>query len=425
MDDYPIYMCGSGTHIRGATPIAVMRVPLSDRIGRIQYAIRKYTPLARRLQEEGEEILYLNIGDPLKYDYETPSFLVEEACRAVRENHSYYAPSPGVWELRRAIAEKERSWNGNTVDPHLVIVTQGVSEAINLLYMSLLDPGDKVLLPDPTYPLYIALTPVYGAEPIYYSMREEEGWQPDPDDIRRGLEAGAKLLVVNNPNNPTGALYPPRLLREILDIAAEYGVPVASDEIYDALVYEGEFRSLASLASEDQLVVGLNGFSKTYLVPGWRIGYIYVAGPREEAEELYGALLRGAQARLSAPAPLQVALARALSRPPSHLEELRRRLDERRRYLVEKIEETPGLELSAPPRAAFYALPRLTVPVDDEEFTRRLLLEEKVLVVHGSGFGPAGRGHVRLVFLPPPGILDEAFRRIGGFVGRLQGGSAF
>lgn len=398
-----------------------MHVPLSERIGRIQYAIRKYTPLARRLQEEGEEILYLNIGDPLKYDYETPSFLVEEACRALRENHSYYAPSPGVWELRRAIAEKERSWNGNTVDPHRVIVTQGVSEAINLLYMSLLDPGDKVLLPDPTYPLYIALTPVYGAEPVYYRMREEEGWQPDPDEIRRGLEAGAKLLVVNNPNNPTGALYPPSLLREILDIAAEYGVPVASDEIYDALVYEGEFRSLASLASEDQLVVGLNGFSKTYLVPGWRIGYIYITGPEEEAERLYGALLRGAQARLSAPAPLQVALARALSRPPSHLEGLRRKLDERRRYLVEKIEETPGLELAAPPRAAFYALPRLTVPVDDEEFTRRLLLEEKVLVVHGSGFGPAGRGHVRLVFLPPREVVDEAFRRIGRLVEGLSG----
>ncbi len=387
-------------------------VVLAERIGEVQYAIRKYAPLARSLEERGEEVLYLNIGDPIKYDFETPGFLVEEACKALRGNHNYYAPSPGLWELRRAIAEKERSWNGNTVDPHFVIVTQGVSEAINLLYMSLLNPGDKVLLPDPTYPLYIALTPVYGAKPLYYRAREDQGWLPDPDDVRRGLEAGAKLLVVNNPNNPTGALYPRSLLREILDAAAEYNVPVASDEIYDALVYEGGFTSLPGLASKDQLVIGLNGFSKTYLVPGWRIGYLYINGPREEAEQLYNALLRGAQARLSAPAPLQAALARALSRPPSHLEELKRRLDERRRLLVEKIGETPGLELPEPPKAAFYALPRLTVNVDDEEFTRRLLLEEKVLVAHGSGFGPAGRGHIRLVFLPPPELLEEAFKRI-------------
>lgn len=392
---------------------------LSDRIGMVQYAIRKYAPLARRLEEEGEEVLYLNIGDPIKYDFETPSFLVEEACRALRGNHNYYAPSPGLMELRRAIAEKERSWNGNSVDPHRVVVTQGVSEAINLLYMSVLNPGDRVLLPDPTYPLYLALAPIYGARPIFYRMREEDGWLPDPDEVRQGLEAGAKMVVVNNPNNPTGALYPASLLREIADAAAEHGALLVSDEIYDALVYEGEFRSLPSIAPSDALVVGLNGFSKTYLVPGWRIGYMYINGPDEDVEALYGAVLRGAQARLSAPAPLQAALAAALRRPPSHLEELKRRLDERRRYLIEKIEETPGLELAAPPRAAFYALPKLTVPLGDEEFTRRLLLEEKVLVAHGSGFGPAGRGHIRLVFLPPPEVMDEAFKRIGRLAARL------
>jgi len=252
---------------------------LSKRIQKLEYPIRKYAALARQLEEKGEKVIYLNIGDPLKYDFSTPRELIEEACRAMLEGHNYYAPSDGLRELREAIAVKEKVWNGVSIKPSDVLVTSGVSEAINALFAALVDEGDEVLLPDPSYPLYINFSDFYGARKVFYTAREEEGWVPDVDDIRRKISPRTKMIIVNNPHNPTGAVYPAGVVKEILDIAAEHGVPVVTDEIYDALTFEGEFRSAAALASEDNVVIGLNGFSKTFLVTGWRLGYAYVPRP--------------------------------------------------------------------------------------------------------------------------------------------------
>ena len=398
-----------------------MYISFSDRIQRLEYPIRKYTPLAKELESRGEKILYLNIGDPLKYDFKPPENLVEYACEAIRENKNFYSNSQGIRELREAIALKEKKWNNVDIDAENVYVTIGVSEAINLLYMTLLNEGDEVLIPDPAYPLYIGYADVYGAKKVYYRMVEEEGWNPDTDEIRRKISEKTRLIIVNNPNNPTGSLYSEKALREILDIAAEHNIPVASDEIHDALVYEGEFKSLASIAPDDIPVIGLNGFSKTYLATGWRLGYIYLKGPEGFVESMGKNILKGQMARLSATTPLQYAVAKALLEEPKHLEEFRRRLNERRLFMLKRISEIDGLRAVGRPRAAFYIFPKLEVGMGDEEFTRRLLLEEKVFVVYGSGFGPSGKGHIRLVFLPPREVIEEALERIERFIGRIAG----
>ncbi|MCC6003406.1 MAG: aminotransferase class I/II-fold pyridoxal phosphate-dependent enzyme [Thermofilum sp.] len=397
------------------------KIRVSERIRKLDYPIRKYNALARSLEERGEKVIYLNIGDPLRYDFQPPCELVDEACRALREGHHYYSSSEGVKELREAIAYKEKTWNYVDLDPGNILVTSGVSEGINALYASLINEGDEVLIPDPSYPLYINFADFYGAKKVFYRTVEEEGWTPDVEDMRRKITSKTKFIVVNNPHNPTGAVYSPKVLREILDLAAEHNLPVVSDEIYDGLVYGSVFRSTASLAKSDDVVIGMNGFSKTCLATGWRLGYIYFKGPEEEISRIRDALLGFLMTRLSAVTPLQVAIARAVYRVGDHLRELVRKLDERRRYCVKRLREIPGFSLPVEPRGAFYAFPRVNVGMSDEEFARRLLLEEKVFLVYGSGFGPLGANHVRLVFLPPIDVLEEAFTRIEKFVRKISG----
>ncbi|UNQ73997.1 aminotransferase class I/II-fold pyridoxal phosphate-dependent enzyme [Infirmifilum sp. NZ] len=393
---------------------------LSKRISRLDYPIRKYNALARSLEEKGEKVIYLNIGDPLKYDFQTPRELIEEAYRAMLENHNYYASSEGVRELQEAIAYKEKVWNGVEVESRNVLVTSGVSEGINALFAALVDDGEKVLIPDPSYPLYINFADFYNANKVFYPLVEEEGWVPDTDRLRRLVDNNVKFIVVNNPHNPTGAVYPVKTIKEILDIAAEWDIPVVSDEIYDALTFEGEFVSTARVASKDNVVIGLNGFSKTFLATGWRLGYVYLKGPEEKVSQIRSAILAFLMTRLSAVTPLQVALARFARRKPLFLEEVRRKMDERRRFTFKRLNEIPGFRLPVAPAGAFYAFPRVEANMSDEEFARRLLLEEKVFVVYGSGFGPVGAGHVRLVFLPPLEVLEEAFNRIERFMRRIQ-----
>jgi aspartate/methionine/tyrosine aminotransferase len=397
------------------------KIRVSERIRKLDYPIRKYNALARSLEEKGEKVIYLNIGDPLRYDFQPPRELVDEACRALREGHHYYSSSEGVKELREAIAYKEKTWNHVDLDPGNILVTSGVSEGINALYASLINEGDEVLIPDPSYPLYINFADFYGAKKVFYRTVEEEGWTPDVEDMRRKITSKTKFIVVNNPHNPTGAVYSPKVLREILDLAAEHNLPVVSDEIYDGLVYGSVFRSTASLAKSDDVVIGMNGFSKTCLATGWRLGYIYFKGPEEEISRIRDALLGFLMTRLSAVTPLQVAIARAVYKVGDHLRELVRKLDERRRYCVKRLREIPGFSLPVEPRGAFYAFPRVNVGMSDEEFARRLLLEEKVFLVYGSGFGPLGANHVRLVFLPPIDVLEEAFTRIEKFVRKISG----
>jgi len=396
-----------------------VRSGVASRARTIEYAIRDVVVHARELERAGREVIYLNIGDPLKFDFDTPGHIKEALYRAVREGSNWYGPSEGLPELREAICEKEKRFNDVNIGPEDVIITAGISEGINFLFGALLEPGDEVLVPGPTYPPYISYAKFFGAEPVPYRTVEEEGWAPDIDDMRAKLTEKTKLIVLINPNNPCGAVYGPRTVKDILDLAGEHGLPVASDEIYDRIVFEGHFKSTASLTS-DVPVIGLNGFSKVYLMTGWRLGYIYFKDQEGALAHLKEAIVKLARIRLCANTPVQLAAVEALRGPQDHVDEMVRRLRKRRDIAYKGLNEIEGLTTTKP-EGAFYIFPKVEgvgyTWKSDKEFVLQLLRETGVLVVHGSGFCERyGPGHFRAVFLPPPEVLEEAIDKIGGFM---------
>ena len=396
-----------------------VRPRVASRAATIEYAIRDVVVHARELERAGREVIYLNIGDPLKFDFDTPEHIKEALYRAVKEGRNWYGPSEGLPELREAICEKEKRFNDVDIGPEDVIVTTGVSEAINFLFGALLEPGDQVLVPGPTYPPYISYARFFGAEPVPYRTVEEEGWAPDIDDMREKLTDKTKLVVLINPNNPCGAVYGPKVVKEILDLAGEHGVPVASDEIYDRIIFDGHFKSTASLTG-DVPVIGLNGFSKVYLMTGWRLGYMYFRDQEGVLEGLREAVVKLARIRLCTNTPVQVAAIEALRGPQDHVKEMVDKLRERRDIAYKRLNEIDGIS-TARPEGAFYIFPKVegigSKWKSDKEFVLQLLRETGVLVVHGSGFCERfGPGHFRAVFLPPPEALEEALSRIGSFV---------
>jgi len=395
-----------------------MPFSLAERVSGISYAIREFVPLALELERKGVKVIYLNIGDPLKYDFDTPDSVKEALYKAVVEGYNYYSLSEGDYELREAITKRERKVNGVSISPEDVIITQGVSEAINFTFAISVNAGDEVLLPGPSYPLYPVMVHIYGGKPVFYKCDEDSAWAPDVDDVRRKISERTKAIVVINPNNPTGAVYDKNVIKELLDIAAEHDVLVISDEIYDRIVFEGEFVSVASLAKDVTAII-FNGFSKAYLMTGWRLGYLYVMSPREEVkEQMLNALRNMARTRLCASTPVQRAAIVALEEVDKYILKLVGKLKERRDYAYKRLSEIPGIRV-VKPRGAFYIFPRIPKSKtwrDDREFVLKLLKEEHVLVVHGSGFGKYGDLHFRSVLLPPINVLEKAFDRIEHFI---------
>jgi len=397
------------------------RVKVARRAAGIEYAIRDVVVPARELERKGRRIVYLNIGDPLKYDFDTPDHIKQALSRAVGEGKNWYSPSEGLQELREAICEKEKRYNNVDITPDDVVVTSGVSEAINFLFGALVEPGDEVLLPGPTYPPYISYAKFYGARVVAYRTMEEEDWEVDVDDLRSKITDRTRLIVIINPNNPVGSVYGADRLKEILDVAGEHGVPVAADEIYDGIVYEGSFTSMASL-TKDVPVIGLNGFSKVYLMTGWRLGYMYFKDPEGVLSKLKEAVVKEARIRLCANTPVQAAAVEALRGPRNHVDRMVSKLRERRDLAYKRLNEVDGIS-TVKPRGTFYIFPRVeavgSVWKTDKDFVLDLLHEEGVLVVHGSGFGVEyGSGHFRAVFLPPPKTLNEAFDKLEEFMRR-------
>ncbi len=385
----------------------------ATRLEHVRYAIRDIAVLAEQLASEGKEILPLNIGDPLRFDFQTPAHLVDAVVKAMREGKNGYAPSPGVNDALEAVRREANRKGIRNVQS--VFITQGVSEAVDICLTALVNPGESVLTPNPNYPLYSAVLAKLGAQPNPYQLDEESGWEPDVEHMASRIFAGTRAIVIINPNNPTGAVYSRKTLEGIIELARQHNLVIFSDEIYDKLVLDGEHVSIASLATDVPMVT-FGGLSKACLVPGWRVGWAIISGePAALKPYLEGIhkLLRG---RLSANHPQQYAVRPALEGPEEHLAEMIRKLRQRRELTMRWCEATPRVS-SVKPRGAFYVFPRLDIPESDEDFVKQLLAEKQVLAVHGSGFGEApGTRHIRLVFLPDERTLSRAYESISAFI---------
>ena len=394
---------------------------ITKRVGAIEYAIRDVIPYAKALEEKGKEVIYLNIGDPVKYDFDTPEHVKQALIEAVKEGSNGYSSSEGILELREAVCEKEKRVNNVEISPENVIVTNGISEAIQLAMAAIVDKGDEVLVPGPTYPPYISFVDFFGGKPVSYRTIEENGWQPDIDDTRSKISDATRAIVVINPNNPCGAVYDEKVVKEIVNLAGEHDLLLISDEIYDRIVYEKRFVSTSHLA-EDVPVLGLNGFSKTCLMTGWRLGYMYFHDAEGKLQELKDSVIKEARIRLCCNTPVQKAGVAALKGPQDHIKEMVEKLWKRRDYSLKRLDEIDGISCTKP-EGAFYVFPKVGEIESrwrtDFKFVRDVLESTGVLLVHGSGFDKTyGSGHFRLVFLPPIAVLKTAFDRLGQFMSR-------
>jgi alanine-synthesizing transaminase len=392
-------------------------VRTSARLKDVRYEIRG--DLARRaheLEAQGAEVVKLNIGNPGLFGFDVPDHL----RRAVAENVARsepYCHQQGLGSARDAIAAQQRARGAANAAPERIFIGNGVSELIDLTLRALLDGGDEVLLPSPDYPLWSAAVVLNGGRAKYYSCPATRAHLPDPAEIEALITPRTRALVVINPNNPTGAVYPRDVLEAIVRIAQRHRLVLLSDEIYDGIVFDGSaFVPLATLAG-DVPTLSFGGLSKLHRACGWRVGWVSLSGAASALVELERALDLLAALRLCANVPGQWAIVPALTGPDtmSMLTAPGGRLAEARRVVVEHCAQSPFMELVAP-SGALYAFPAVRADAyaefDDEAFALTLLEEERVLVVPGSGFNLAARNHLRVTLLPQPAQLREVFQRI-------------
>lgn len=388
------------------------------RTERVTYAVRDVVVLAKQVAATGKEMLYLNIGDPNLFDFATPEHVIEATAKAMRENRNGYAPSSGIAAALSAIGrDAERNNISNIQD---IFVTTGASEAIDICLSALVNAGENVLTPTPGYPLYTALLAKLEAQEVPYYLDEDNGWQPDLDDIASKINNKTRAIVLINPNNPTGSVCDRKTLEGILDLARKHSLVVFADEIYDKLILDGgRHVSIASL-DKSHPIVTFNGLSKAYVAPGFRIGWGIISGDRSRVSEYVEAVNKLLRARLSANHPEQFAIAPALDGDQSHLEILKQKLSRRRDISVDMLNSIPGVSCVAP-TGAFYAFPRLQIEQEDELFVQELIKATGVVTVHGSGFGQRpGTKHFRIVFLPPEDTLRKAYGLIGQFISQFS-----
>ena len=395
-------------------------VPVARRVHGFSYAIRNIVAEAKKVEATGRTVRYLNIGDPISFGFTTPPHLVEAVARAMRDGLNGYTPSPGILAAREAVAA-DFARRGVPTAADRVLLTSGTSEGIELTLGALVDEGDEVLVPTPTYPLYSAVLAKIGASTVYYRTDPDQGWQPDLDDLARKMTSKTRALVVIDPNNPTGAIYPDTTRRALIDLAETHGVPILADEVYGDLVYDGPVPPMASLAP-DAAIISFSSLSKAYLAPGWRAGWLAV-GQTPRLDEALAAIKKLADGRLCSPGPMQHAITAALTGDRSHIDVLRRSLRARAEVTVSRLNAIAGMRCVAP-RGAFYAMPQVSLPPGrtDEDFVLGLLRETGILCVYGSGFGtdPAG-GFFRVVFLASPEELTAVYDEIAAFTPAFLG----
>jgi alanine-synthesizing transaminase len=393
----------------------------SAKLANVGYDIRgPVLDKARQMEDEGHKIIKLNIGNIAAFGLEPPDEIVQDMIRNV-PHAAGYTDSKGLFAPRKAVVHYCQEKHIAAVTVEDVYLGNGASELIALSMNALLDAGDEVLIPSPDYPLYTAVVSLSGGTPVHYRCDEGAGWLPDLADIRSKVTPSTKAIVVINPNNPTGALYPDDLLQGIVEIARQHQLIVFADEIYDKTLYDGHTHtSIASLA-DDVLFVTFNGLSKNYRSCGYRAGWMVVSGDKRHAGDYIEGLNMLASMRLCANTPGQLAIQTALGGYQSirDLVAPTGRLGRQRDLAYQLLSQIPGLSV-VKPKAALYMFPRLDPKiypiVDDQQMAYDLLAEEKVLIVQGSGFNVPDTAHFRIVFLPNSDDLTEAIGRIARFL---------
>ncbi|PJE97414.1 aminotransferase [Streptomyces carminius] len=375
---------------------------------------------ADALEAAGHSVLRLNTGNPALFGFDAPEEIVREVSRGLAESHGY-TDSRGILPARRAVAGYYRERGLAEVDVADVYLGNGVSELISMAVQAFVDDGDEVLIPTPDFPLWTAVTTLAGGRPVHYLCDEGADWFPDLDDLAAKITDRTRALVIINPNNPTGAVYPREILEGMLDLARRHHLMVFADEIYDQILYDDHVHHLAAAVAPDVLCLTFSGLSKAYRVAGYRAGWMVVSGPKHHAADFLEGLRMLASMRLCANAPGQYAVRAALAGPRSVRELVLPggRLREQRDRAWEKLNEIPGVSC-VKPKGALYAFPRLDPAVhrihDDEKFVLDLLLREKIQVVQGTGFNWPRPDHFRILTLPAADDLDAAISRIGRFL---------
>jgi alanine-synthesizing transaminase len=386
----------------------------AQRVDRFTYAIRNIVAEAKKVEATGKTVRYLNIGDPNQFGFLTPPHLIEAVEKAMRDGHNGYTPSPGIASAREAAAADFVA-RGVNVTADRVLITSGTSEGIELALTAIVDEGDEVLVPSPTYPLYTAVLAKIAARPAYYRTDHANDWQPDLDHIKSLITSRTRALVVIDPNNPTGAIYPDAMRKALIQIAEAHGLVILADEVYGDLSYDGPVPPMAALAN-DAAIISYSSLSKAYLAPGWRAGWMAVgATPRLDAA--LAAIKKLADGRLCSPGPMQYAVTAALTGDRSHQHTFRQQLRERAELTTRRMNAIPGMSCVAP-RSAFYAMPKVALPPGktDVDYVLGLLRAKGVLCVYGSGFGTAPEdGFFRIVFLASPRDLDAIYDDVTEF----------
>ena len=393
----------------------------SSKLDNVLYDVRgPVVDEATRMEEAGTHVLKLNIGNPAPFGFRTPDEVIYDMRHQLADCQGYSA-SQGLFAARKAIMQYAQLKKIPNVDIDDIYTGNGVSELINLSMSALLDDGDEILIPSPDYPLWTACATLAGGKAVHYICDEQSEWYPDMEDIKRKVNSRTKAIVLINPNNPTGALYPREVLQQIVDIAREHQLMIFSDEIYDRLVMDGEEHvSIASLAP-DLFCVTFSGLSKSHMIAGFRIGWMILSGNKAIARDYIEGLNMLSNMRLCSNVPAQAVVQTALGGHQSVNDYIipGGRIYEQREFIYNALCDIPGIS-AVKPKAAFYIFPKIDTKkfniTNDEQFALDLLREKKILIVHGSGFNWKDPDHFRVVYLPRVEVLEDASWKLRDFL---------
>jgi len=382
----------------------------------VEYAIRDIILHAREYQKKGKKIIYLNIGDPVAFDFKTPLHIKNALVDALMDDYDYYTDSEGWSPLRQSVVEKEKGRKGLDITSEDVMITNGVSEGLDMVMGSIIEENDEVLLPGPYYPPYSSYGKFYGGKIKEFKIFEDG--TPDIDDIRKKITEKSKAVCLINPRNPTGEVFGEKSLKSVIDIATENNLYIVCDEIYDEIVFDNsEFCTVGKVAN-DAPVILLNGFSKTYLMTGLRCGYMCLNNNSRQLDPLRQNIFKLARVRIASNFPVQIAANAALTGPQNHIPEMVEKMQRRRDLVCKRLNEIDGISCNKP-KGAFYVFPSVDISnrwKNDLEFVIDLLQSTGILTVHGSGFGNHGSNHFRIVYLPDEPTLQEAMDKLELFM---------